>query len=71
MRYRVLVDIGSGPAQSYTIERDEPLSFGDFVKLADGRAIRVVRVEEATSGGIDSVVYAIVTGEIGDGLLGS
>ncbi len=71
MRYRVLVDIGSGPAQSYTIERDEPLSVGDFVKLADGRAIRVVRVEEATSGGIDSVVYAIVTGEIGDGLLGS
>jgi nitrogen regulatory protein PII len=70
VRYRVLVDIGSGPAQSYTIERDERLRVGDFVKLADGRAIRIVRVEEATDAGIDSVVYAIVTGEIGDGLLG-
>jgi hypothetical protein len=71
VRYRLLVDVGSGPAQSYTLERQDTLSVGEFVKLADGRVIRIVRIEDASNSGNDAVVDAIVTaGEIGDGLFG-
>jgi hypothetical protein len=47
VRYSLLVDVGSGAAQRYTLERQDTLSVGEFVKLADGRVIRIVRSEDA------------------------
>jgi hypothetical protein len=71
VRYRLLIDVGSGPAQSYRLEHEQALSVGEFVKLADGRVVRIVRIEETNSGGDEAVVEAIVTtGEIADGLFG-
>jgi hypothetical protein len=71
LRYRFLIDVGSGPTQSYTFEREEALRVGEFVKLAEGRVVRIVCIEQPSTGGYEAVAHAIVTtGEIGEGLFG-